>query len=54
MYDFINNSVIGGLCVCSSPYLNNDNDNSTIGYQDISSLYPTIMIRKMPLEIRNL
>ena len=43
MYDFINNSVIGGLCVCSNPYLNNDNDNSTIGYQDVSSLYPAIM-----------
>ena len=38
MYDFINNSVIGGLCVCSNPYLNNDDNNSTIAYQDISSL----------------
>ena len=25
IYDFINNSVIGGLCVCSNSYLNNDN-----------------------------
>ena len=32
IYDFINNSVIGGLCVCSNPYLNNDNCNSTIAY----------------------
>ena len=32
IYDFINNSVIGGLCVCSNSYLNNDNSNSTIAY----------------------
>ena len=49
MYDFIHNSVIGGLCVCSNPYLNND-DNSTIAYQDISSLYPSIMRKKMSLK----
>ena len=50
MYDFINNSVIGGLCVCSNPYLNNDDDNSTIAYQDIPSLYQAIMRNKMPLK----
>ena len=50
IYDFINNSVIGGLCVCSNPYLNNDNNNSTIAYQDVSSLYPAIMRNKMPLK----
>ena len=32
IYDFINNSVIGGLCVCSNSYLNNDNGNSTVAY----------------------
>ena len=50
MYDFINNSVIGGLCVCSKPYLNNDKSNSTIAYQDVSSLYPAIMRNKIPLK----
>ena len=50
IYDFINNSVIGGLCVCSNSYLNNDNNNSTIAYQDVSSLYPAIMRNKMPLK----
>ena len=50
MYDFINNSVIGGLCVCSNPYLNNDNNKSTIAYQNVSSLYPAIMRKKMPLK----
>ena len=50
MYDFINNSVIGGLCVNSNPYLDNDYNNSTIAYQDISSLYPAIMRKKMPLK----
>ena len=49
MYDFINNTIIWGLCVCSSPYLNNDNNKSTIAYQDVSSLYPAIMRKKMPL-----
>ena len=48
MYDFINNSVIGGLCVCSNPYLNSDDNNSTIAYQDVSSLYPAIMRKKLP------
>ena len=50
MYDFINNSIIGGLCICSNPYLDNDNNNSTIAYQDVSSLYPAIMRKKMPLK----
>ena len=49
-YDFINDSVIRGLCVCSNPYLNNDNGNSTIAYQGVSSLYPAIMRNKMPLK----
>ena len=49
-YDFINNSVIGGLCVCSNQYLNNNNGNSTIAYQDVSSLYPAIMRNRMPLK----
>ena len=48
--DFINNSVIGGLCVCSNPYLNNDKNNLTIAYQDVSSLYPAIMRNKIPLK----
>ena len=30
--------------------MNNDNNNSTIAYQDISSLYPAIMRNKMPLK----
>ena len=46
MYDF----VIGGLCVCSNPYLNNDNNNSTLAYQDVSSLYPAVMRKKMSLK----
>ena len=50
MYDFINNSVIGDLCICSNPYLNNDNNNSTIAYQDVSSLYPAVMRKKIPLK----
>ena len=49
MYDFINNSVIGGLCISSNPYVNNDNNNSTIAYQDVSNLYPAIMRKKLPL-----
>ena len=49
-YDFINNSVIGGLCVCSNSYLNNDNNKSIIAYQDVSSLYPAIMRKKLPLK----
>ena len=54
VYDFINNSLVGGLCVCSSPYLNDDNGNSTLTYQDVSSLYPTIMRNKIPIKNTNL
>ena len=50
IYDFMNNSVVGGLCICSNSYLNNDNGNSTIVYQDVSSLYPSVMRNKMPLK----
>ena len=50
MHDFINNSVIGGLYVCSNPYLSNNDGNSTIAYQDVSSLYSAIMRNKMPLK----
>ena len=50
IYDFINNSIIGGLCICSNSYLDNDDGNSTIAYQDVSSLYPAIMRNKMPLK----
>ena len=49
IYDFINNSLVGGLCVCSKPYLHNDDGNSTLAYQDVSSLYPAIMRNKIPL-----
>ena len=52
-YDFINNFVIGGLCICSSSYLNDNDSNSTIAYQDVSSLYPAIMRKKMPLKNYN-
>ena len=50
MYDFTNNSVVCGLCIYSNPCLDNDNYNSTIAYQDVSSLYPAIMRNKMPLK----
>ena len=50
IYDFINNSIIGGLCVSSNPYFNNDKCNSTIAYQDVCSLYPAIMRNKMPFK----
>ena len=50
IYNFINNSILGRLCICSNPYLNNDDGNSTIAYQDVSSLYPAIMRNRMPLK----
>ena len=34
----------------SNPFLNNDNGNLTIAYQDVSSLYPAVMRNKMPLK----
>ena len=49
MCDFVNNSTMGGICIASQNKCDNDNGKSTISSCDICSLYPCIMIRKLPI-----
>ena len=49
MYDFVNDSTMGGVCVASQNICDNDNGKSTISSCDICSLYPYIMTQKLPI-----
>ena len=49
MYDFVNNSTMGGICIASQNICDNDNGKSSISSCDICSLYPCIMTRKLPI-----
>ena len=49
MFDYIDSSIVGGLCTASQNIADNDNDESTISSADICSLYPYIMTRKLPI-----
>ena len=43
MFDYVDSSVLGGLCIASQSIANNDNGKSTISSCDVCSLYPYIM-----------
>ena len=49
MFDFVDSSIMGGLCVASQNIVNDDNDKSTISDTDVVSLYPYIMTQKLPI-----
>ena len=49
MYNFVNDSTMGGVCVASQNICDNDNGKSTISSCDICSLYPYIMTQKLPI-----
>ena len=49
MFDYVDSSVLGGLCIASQNIANNDNDKSTISSCDVCSLYPYIMAQKLPI-----
>ena len=49
MYDFVNNSTIGGICIASQNICDNDNGKSTISSCDICTLYPYVMTQKLPV-----
>ena len=42
MYDFVNSSTMGGVCIASQNMCDNDNGKSVISSCDICSLYPNI------------
>ena len=49
MFDYVDSSVLGGLCIASQSIANNDNGKSTISSCDVCSLYPYIMTQKLPI-----
>ena len=49
MFDYVDSSIMGGLCVASQNIANDDDDKSTISSCDVSSLYPYIMSQKLPI-----
>ena len=49
MFDYVDSSVLGGLCIASQNIANNDGNKSTISSCDVCSLYPYIMTQKLPI-----
>ena len=49
MFDFVDSSIIGGLCIASENIADDDNNKSTISDTDVASLYPYIMTQKLPI-----
>ena len=47
MFDYVDSSVLGGLCIASQNIADNDNDNLTISSCDVCGLYPYIMTQKL-------
>ena len=49
IFQFVRNSVMGGLSNSINPYLKIDNENESIVYNDISSQYPFELSKKLPV-----
>ena len=49
MFDYVDSSILGGLCIASQNIANNDNEKSTISSCDVCSLYPYIITQKLPI-----
>ena len=49
MFDYVNSSILGGLCIASQNIVDNNDNKSTISSCDVCSLYPYIMTQKLPL-----
>ena len=47
MFDFVDSSIIGGLCIASKNIADNDNEKITISSCDVCSSYPYIMSQKL-------
>ena len=48
-FDYVNESVMGGICIASENIVDNNNGKSVISSCDIVSLYPSIMVQKLPI-----
>ena len=49
MFDFVDSSIMGGLCIASQNIADDDDGKSTISSCDVCSLYPYIMSQKLPI-----
>ena len=49
MFDFVDSSILGGLCIASQNIANNNDGKSIISSCDICTLYPYIMMQKLPI-----
>ena len=54
IYNFVKNTILGGLSDSLCPRVKLDNDNQTISYIDINAMYPQSLRKKIPLVIINL
>ena len=54
MFDYVDSSILGGLCLANQNIADDDNDKSTISSCDVCSLYPYVMTQKYQLVIINL
>ena len=51
MFNYVDSSVLGGLCIASQNIADNDDGKTTISSADIVSLYPYIMLTTIFTEI---
>ena len=49
MFDYVDSSILVGLCIASQNISHNDNDKLTISSCDVCRLYPYIMTQKLPI-----
>ena len=49
MFDFVDSSIMGGLCLASQNIADDNDNQSTISSCDVCSLYPYIMSQKLPI-----
>ena len=49
MFDFVDSSIMGGLCVASQNIADDDDGESVISSCDVCSLYPYVMSQKLPI-----
>ena len=49
LFDYVNDSIMGGICIASKNIADNDDGKSVISSCDIVSLYPSIMVQKLPI-----
>ena len=49
MFDYVDSSILGGLCIASQSVSHNDDNKSTVSSADVCSLYPYIMTQRLPI-----